>query len=234
VGGHFLGRSVEPLFAGRELKRSILLRDPASHLVSYYNFRMMRYLSEGRHPYSFALAYSATQRNFITHYILRNFLELPWARLVRLSDEEKYDVVNAFLSTFWYVGDYRLCDDLIVSLAATLRVPARAARINTRGDWKRHVEWKTLELDDLSPAAVAQIRRENLLDQRLWETWQEARHDVAAVRPHALNGRSAQSFVSSEALRFVSQIGRRIQRRWAPIGGLPAPAAEGQQTAVPV
>jgi hypothetical protein len=106
VGGHFLGISVEPLFAGRELKRSILLRDPVSHFISYYNFRMMRYLSQGLHPYSFELAYRATQRNFITHYILRNFLELPWSRLARFSDDEKYDIVNAFLVTFWYVGNY--------------------------------------------------------------------------------------------------------------------------------
>src|SRR5688500_383983 len=41
VGGHFVGVSVEPLFAGRELKRSILLRDPVSHIISHYNFRMM-------------------------------------------------------------------------------------------------------------------------------------------------------------------------------------------------
>ena len=56
VGGHFLGISVEPLFAGCDLKRSMLLRDPVSHIISYYNFRMMRYLSEGLYPYSFELA----------------------------------------------------------------------------------------------------------------------------------------------------------------------------------
>ena len=63
----------------------------------------------------------ATQRNFITHYILRNFLELPWSRRARLSDDEKYDIVNAFLATFWYVGDYRLCDDLVAALADEAR-----------------------------------------------------------------------------------------------------------------
>ena len=84
-----------------------------SHSLSYYNFRMMRYLSRGFHPYSFDVAYGAMQRNFVTHYILRRFLELSWARVVLLSDEEKYDLVNAFLSKFWYVADYRQCNDLI-------------------------------------------------------------------------------------------------------------------------
>ena len=216
VGGHFIGISVEPLFAGRELKRSMLLRDPVSHIISYYNFRMMRYLSQGLHPYSFELAYRATQRNFITHYILRNFLELPWSRRARFSDDEKYDIVNAFLATFWYVGDYRLCDDLVAALAMKLGIPGRAAARNTRVEWQRRVRWKPLEVEDFSPDAIAQIRRENLLDQRLWETWHEARHDTTSVRPCALGGRSAPGFVSTEAMRFVNQIARRIQRRWRP------------------
>jgi len=231
VSGHFLGPSVEPLFAGHELKRSMLLRDPVSHTVSYYNFRMMRYLSEGLHPYSFALAYGAMQRNFITHYILRNFLELPWHRLASLSDEDKYDVVNAFIATFWFVGDYRLCDDLIAALAATLEIADRAAPTNTCAEWERRVSWKRLEADDLSCDAVAKIRRENLIDQRVWETWREARHDVALVRPRALAGRSASGFISSEATRFVNQIARRIQRRWGPVEVPAAPAIEGRWAA---
>jgi hypothetical protein len=204
----------------------MLLRDPVSHIISYYNFRMMRYLSVGLHPYSFALAYKARQRNFITHYILKNFLELPWWRLARLSDEEKYDIVNAFLATFWYVGDYRLCDELVAALGVELGIPGRATPANTRAEWERH-GWKTLEVNDLSVDTIAQIRRESLLDQRLWETWQEARHDTASVRPRALGGRSAPGLVTTEATRFVSQIVRRIQRRWGLFRGLQVPAAEG-------
>jgi hypothetical protein len=214
VGGHFLGISVESLFAGRELKRSILLRDPVEHLISYYNFRMMRYLSQGLHPYSFNLAYAAAQRNFITHYILRNFLELQWWRLARLSDDEKYDIVNAFLATFWYVGDYTFCDDHVAALAEALGISSPAAPKNAQADWERRVNWKSLTMDDFSADAISQIRRQNLLDQRLWETWHEARHDAASIRPRALSGRSPQGGITTEAMRFVSQIARRVQRRW--------------------
>jgi len=188
---------------------------------------MMRYLSRGLHPYSFELAYRATQRNFITHYILRNFLELPWSRRARFSDDEKYDIVNAFLATFWYVGDYRLCDDLVAALAMKLGIPGRAAPRNTRAERERRVRWRTLDVDDLSSDAIAQIRRENLLDQRLWETWHEARDNTTSVRPCALGGRSAPGFVSTEAMRFVSQIARRIQRRWGPFRGLSPRKIEG-------
>jgi hypothetical protein len=213
VGGHFLGRSVERSFAGREIRRCILLRDPVSHLVSYYNFRMMRYLSEGRSPYSFELAYSATQRNFITHYVLRNFLEMPWPRLVGLSDEEKYEIVNAFLATFWFVGDFKLCDELISALGPQLGIPHHAPRTNTQAEWERRVTWRPLEADDLPATALARIRQENRIDQRLWESWNEARHDTAWVRPKALGSAATPGFVATEALRLVSQIARRIERR---------------------
>jgi hypothetical protein len=228
VCGHVLGVSVERLFAGRELKRSLLLRDPVSHAVSYYNFRMMRYLSQGLHPYSFSLAYRATQRNFITHHILRNFLELPWHQLTRLSEDEKYGLVNAFLARFWFVGDYRLCSDLIAALAAPLGIPGRAHAINTCAEWERRVAWSRLEADDLPSDAVDRIRRENLLDQRLWETWREAGHDVGSVCPRALAGRNATGFITAEATRFVNQIARRVQRRWGPFTSLQVPTAEGR------
>jgi hypothetical protein len=230
ISGHHLGPSVEPLVAGRKVRRSILLRDPVSHAVSYYNFRMMRYLSEGLHPYSFALAYGAMQRNFIAHYILRNFLEVPWHRLARFSDNDKYDIVNAFLATFWFVGDYRLCDDLVAALAATLNIPDRAAPTNTCAEWERRVSWKRLGTDQLSCDAIAEIRRENLIDQKLWETWRDARHDAALVRPRALAGSGASS-LSTEAMRFVCQIARRIQRRWGPLEVPAVPAVEGHSAA---
>jgi hypothetical protein len=175
---------------------------------------MMRYLSAGLHPYSFERAYRATQRNFITHYILRNFLELPWSCLASLSDQEKYDIVSAFLTGFWYVADYSHCDDLITALSLELGTPGCAAPRNTRVELERRVKWRYLDVADLSSDVVAQIQRENLLDQRLWETWREARHNTADVCPRALEGRSAGAFVSTEATRLVNQLARRILRRW--------------------
>lgn len=237
VAGHFLGVSLDAYFAGRPIKRSILLRDPVGHALSYYNFRMMRYLSRGMYPYSFDVAYGAMRRNFITHYILRHFLELSWARVASLSDDEKYDLVNAFLSKFWYVADYRQCDDLIGAVGTTLGIAGSAKPKNTQAQWERHVRWKSLELGDLSPGTIARIENENLIDQRLWESWRNARHDVAQVRPRALGGPRATTFVTDEAVRFLNQIARRVQRRWGQVNGpeIPAtaPAAEGS-SAVPV
>jgi hypothetical protein len=227
VSGHFLGISIDPLFGSRQIKRSILLRDPVSHFVSYYNYRMTRYISEGLQPYAAELAYGAMQRNFITHYILRNFLELSWIEIASLSDHDKYELVNAFLSTFWFVGDYQLCDNLIAALGDRLGISTQATPCNTVAELVESVGWIPLTVDRLPPGVVDEIRAENRLDQKLWETWREARHETSAVVARPLEGRSS-SFLANETSRFLNQIQRRVQRRW---GDFEAPVPIGDPTA---
>ena len=217
VSGHHLGLSFDALFQGRLIKRSLLLRDPASHFVSYYNYRMTRYINEGLQPYAIDVAYGAMRRNFITHFILANFLELSWVQIASLSDQDKYDLANAFLSMFWFVGDYTLCDDLLSVLGDRLDISANAPLHNGLADLARGAGWNPLTLDLLPRSTVAKIQADNRIDQRLWETWREARHETGAVRPAALDS-GASSFLSTEALRFVHQIVRRLQRRWAHFG----------------
>ena len=225
VSGHFLGISIDPLFQRRLIKRSLLLRDPASHFVSYYNYRMTRYLSEGLQPYGVEVAYGAMQRNFITHYILRNFLELTWTQIVSFSDQDKYDLANAFLSTFWFVGDYQLCDDFIGALGGRLGILADARPHNCLTELARGACWTPLTLDLLPPDIVDGIRSDNMIDQKLWETWHDARHETSAVRPVALES-TASSFIGGEATRFVNQILRRVQRRWGGVE-IPVPVMHG-------
>lgn len=227
VSGHYLGISVDQLFERALIKRSLLLRDPASHFVSYYNYRMTRYISEGMQPYGVELAYGAMQRNFITHYVLRNFLELTWTQIASLSDEDKYDLVNAFLSTFWFVGDFRLCDDFLNTLGDRLGISANARPRNTLSKLAQGAGWTPLTLDLLPASILANIRSQNVIDQRLWETWHEARHDTAAVRPVALRS-GASSFIGAEALRLVNQIMRRMQRRWGSFEA-PIPVLQGDR-----
>jgi len=225
VSGHFLGLSIDTLFQHRLIKRSLLLRDPASHFVSYYNYRMTRYLSEGLQPYGVEVAYRAMQRNFVAHYILKNFLELTWTQIASLSDQDKYDLVNAFLSTFWFVGDYQLCDDLLGALGDRLGIVADARPHNCLNELARGAGWRPLTLDLLSADILHGIRSENMIDQKLWETWRDARHDAGAVRPVALESNKS-SFISSEAIRFVNQILRRMQRRWGSFD-VPVPVMHG-------
>ena len=201
------------------------MRDPVSHFVSHYNFRMMRYLSQGWQTYSIDIAYRARQRNFVTHYILRNFLEISWPRLLSLSAVEKYVAVNRFLSTFWFVGDYTRCNELVAALAPKLGVPTTAIPRNTCAEWQGRVRWKPLRVEDLTSRMIDQIRHENVLDQLLWETWRDVDQSRICVRPHDIYEQSLTGFVARESLRLVSQIRRRCHRGWMAPTEAPAPFA---------
>jgi len=122
-------------------------------------------------------------------------------------------LANAFLSMFWFVGDYTLCEDLLSVLADRLGISANARPHNALADLARGAGWTPLTLDLLPRQIVENIEAENRVDLRLWETWREAGHETGAVRPVALDS-GASSFLSNEAVRFVHQIARRLQRRW--------------------
>jgi len=219
IGGHYIGSSIERIFAGRQIRRSILLRDPVSQFISHYNFRMMRYLSQGLQAYSLEIAYHARPRNFLTHYILSNFLEISWPRLMSLSAQEKYVGVNRFLSTFWFVGDYSRCNDLIAALTLDLGVPSAAIARNTCAEWQHRVRWKPVNVEDLTPRMIDQIRQENALDQLLWETWRDVDQARISVLPHRMHDAPFKDLVAQESMRFVYQVRRRFHRSWRILAG---------------
>lgn len=223
VTGHWIARSLERRFDNREIRRTVLLRDPLSHAISYYNFRMMRYRAVGQGAYEFDVAYRAAARNPICHFLLHRYFEIPWLRLCAMSAEDKYDLLNRFFGGFWFTADYRRCDDLIVSLAEALGMPKKAVRKNTSTEWQRRVDWKPLTADDLSEAQRSRIIEDNILDQLLWENWREAGHDTARVSPRPLPRKAGNAFLTNEALRPWFQ----VQRRWKRATGAIPAADEG-------
>jgi hypothetical protein len=214
VGGHWVGRSIERSFPDRDIFRSILLRDPVSQFRSHYNFRMMRYLSQGLRPYSVDVAYRARRPDFLTHFILNTFAEIPWPRLVVMSSAEKYTQTNRFLSSFAFVGDHTRCDELIACLAGDLGIPERASLRNTSDQWLERVPWKPLGESDLSPSMIASIRRDNELDQILWETWRDAGDQKLEPALHEFAQEARTTRLTRHASRLVNQVRRRVDRRW--------------------
>ncbi|HML29335.1 MAG TPA: hypothetical protein PKE16_10940, partial [Hyphomicrobium sp.] len=113
VSGHFIGRSIEGNFKNRRIVRSIILREPESLMLSYYNYRMMRYITRGQRPYGFSLFLRATRQNFVTHFMLERWLELPWVELVRLSDEQKIERLDEAMSSIHHIAAIGEADTLI-------------------------------------------------------------------------------------------------------------------------
>jgi len=212
LSGHHLARSIERHFPDREFRRSVLLRDPLSFQVSYYNFKMMRYIASGGRPYSFPLYYRALQRDPMAHFLLSRWLEVSPARLLVMPVTEKWRILCEALAGFWFVADYRRCDDLIAAVADDLGVRAKAKRVNHEAAWASSVEWRPLAAEDLTDEQRRRIPLENPLDTALHATWAEAGHEAASVRPGA--GPAASDFLTHELARPLFEARRRLARGW--------------------
>ncbi|MBQ0818244.1 MAG: hypothetical protein KBT60_09780 [Methyloceanibacter sp.] len=214
VSGHWIGRSIEQYFDDRPIARSILLRDPVSQFVSHYNFRMIRYISQGLQPYSPDIAYHSRQRNYVTHCILRTFAEMSWPRLVSLSTAERYAEADRFLSECSFVGDHTRCDELIAQLAPDVGVPAKAETRNTSGQWLQCVEWTPLKMSDLSRSMIDSIKQDNMLDQLLWENWKDADNDRAQPSLRNFAEDPLAKRAATQSSRLFNQVRRRFHRGW--------------------
>ena len=212
LSGHHLARSIETHFPEREIRRSVLLRDPLSFQVSYYNFRMMRYIAAGGRPYSFALYYRALQRDPMAHFLLSRWLELSAPRIFLMPVAEKWRLLCDALSSFWFIADYRRCDDLIAAVAADLGVRATAKRVNHEAAWARSVAWRPLAAADLTEEQRRRIPLDNPLDAALHAIWAEAGHAAASVRPGPAP--AASDFRVHECARPVFEARRRLARGW--------------------
>ena len=216
VFGHNLGRSLEKFFPEREIRRVVLLRDPISLQLSLYNHRMMLHLTRGLGIYGFDLHLKALPRDFVAHRLLARWLEIPWPRLMAMTDRQKYSALNRELSRFWFVGSHTDCDRLIAALAPDLGVPAAARRRNTTGEWERRVLWRPLKAAELSPATREAILADHRLDRRLWESWYAAGFDPAGVDPRPLGHGGSGGFAAYETVRPIFAGICRYHRDWAP------------------
>jgi tetratricopeptide (TPR) repeat protein len=223
VTGHYLGRSLERRFAGREIRRTLLLRDPVGFHVSYYNHRMMFSLSRGGPTCDFDRHLRAQPRDLVPLLLLWYWLELPLRTLLVTGDARKYALLNENLAGFWFVGGYEDGDRLLAAVAADLGIPRAAARKNTTAEWRQRVVWRPLREEDLSDATRRAILAQNPIHNALWRDWRDAGFAAAAVAPPPLRtegsgalgwGRLGVSDLARAVLadRFIAPIWRRIGR----------------------
>ncbi|WP_319497084.1 hypothetical protein [uncultured Cohaesibacter sp.] len=183
VSGHWIGRSLEACFPGRPIRQSILLRDPLGFYLSYYNYRMKRYQSQGMQAFSFDLFYRTRPLNPVSSFILTRVLEIP-APLVRLmSSEEKLHRIHEGLRDFWFVGSYRDCDQLLAMIAREEGGSVDFASRNKNPH-------KAVTEATLTDGQVNRIMEENSLDQALYEHY-------------CMKGDSAVAFSPSDPLKAI-------------------------------
>lgn len=212
ISGHYVGRSLERMLSERTIKRSVLLRDPTSFMISYYNYRMMRYLSLGWKPYSFETHLRSLRSDPMSHFLLERWLEIPWPVLMLMSPEHKYRLLNEELRRFWYVADYRHCDELTAAMAVELGISTKPERLNTQEEWTKKVDWRPVTANDLSPSIRREITARTRLDRALWQSWSQARLNTTSIQPVPLEGCTRFTFPLAEMQRPVHQVARRYKR----------------------
>jgi hypothetical protein len=215
--GHFRGRSLEAYFAGREVRRAVLLRDPVSLQVSLYNFMMMSFLRWGQGTYSFELHLKTYSRNFVLHFLLHRWLEIPWPILLAMPDATKLELLQRHLSRFWFVGAHTDCERLSGALAPDLGVPPVPLPRNTQDEWHRFIDWRPLEAGKLPTATREAILARHPLDQALWETWRGAGFNARDVRQCTVRAIRNSGFVRHEVLRPAYKLARFYHRDLWPV-----------------
>lgn len=206
IGGHLFGQSIEALFPNREFVRSVILREPEKQILSWYNFRMMRYLSQGLHPFSFTLFVRSFPVDPVTHFLLERWLEMPWAKIASLTARQKAALLDASLSKFDRVVDISEADALCAWHCEDLGIPLTAERTNTSEQWASKTGWKPLTFNDLSDSERELLRRRFTVDRYLWRRW-ALKQDISFVP-------ATTSVIPREPLRVVYELRLRSARQF--------------------
>jgi hypothetical protein len=212
VSGHFLGKSIERLFPGRPIVRSVVLREPERFFLSLYNFRMMRYIAAGQSAYPFALFMRSLPVDPVSYFLLDTWLENSWMRIATLTAAQKAALLDEMLEGLDRVVDISEADDLIAWHSRDLGIPEQAARTNTGEEWSERTGWKPLKPSDLAPAERAALADRLNLDRYIWRRW-------ALKQRVAFESATVASFLRHELPRPVAQIRRRLARRLKPVSG---------------
>jgi hypothetical protein len=208
VAGHWFGMSIVRHFPGRLVKPSILLRDPLSHTISLYNYRMQRWMKDGAQSVPFGLWYASRPSNAISDFILQNFLELPWWRARRMSRRNRLEVLDEALRSFWFTGPYTSCGTLISHLAQDYGSSPDFATENV-------TNVRLISEQDLPPELRARILEESDLDGEIFARF----GSHVSVASHATDDRLR--ILRKDLGRPLAIMGYRIAR----LSAAPAPCS---------
>ncbi len=211
ISGHMFGQSIEKLFPDRQFIRTVILRNPEQQILSWYNYRMMRYMSEGLYPFSFSLFLRAFPTDPVAYYLLERWLEMPWIRIASLSAEQKVALLDQTLSQFDRVVDISKADELCAWHCQDLGIPLVPGRSNTSDEWVEKTGWKPIKHSDLSEHELQLLRGRFAIDRYLWRRW-ALKQDIKFERT------SPSEFIPRQSLRPLYQLRLRTARQFGPLG----------------
>jgi hypothetical protein len=167
VSGHSLSRSLAALFPGREVRESVLLRDPAGYLVSFWNYRWTRHETRGEPPPPPFRDWRRSQRRDpITRFLLHRYFGIGYPAIYAMSTRARFLFLENAFRRFHFVGGHRRVEEALAGISAELGVNG-FARAENVGAARR------LSPEALSESERAEIEAENPGDALLHARWKD-------------------------------------------------------------
>jgi len=193
VVGHDVGLDMTRLFPGKVTRFLTFLRDPATRLISAYNFEQFAFRTRrGKPSIPFERWYERQERDVMTKFLAKRVLTHRWSRAAcqlaryaqyatrRGTSEVILQAVVSSLEHFWFVGITERLD---------VTAPILARRLGVVGTFHRDlVAGRDFpKLVDLNERLEARIRADHQLDVSLYDRF---RRD-ADIRERALEAEVA-------------------------------------------
>jgi hypothetical protein len=163
--GHRLPQKAEEGFSGRTIREIGLLREPVSFKVSMYNFFQKNPVIYGVAGLSFEKWYARSKHNSVSRFYLKAYFGLNSASMRLMSQRRRFEFLSERFERFWFVGDYRNCDEVIGTVAADLDIASeKLGNANTAPK-------DGISIKDLGPSMRQRILDDNSLDRALYDAW---------------------------------------------------------------
>lgn len=150
-GHHLTSKSHLLVPEPRVVKYAGLLRDPASRMVSHYNFNVeLKWVRKGQEAPDWAWWYRGQKRNYVCRWIKETFLGLPFDE--SQPDEALFAEITGVLEGFWLLATLPHFDTFVTRLYADIGVPPPTPRrVNVAG----RAYPARVVLDDAISAAIS-------------------------------------------------------------------------------
>ena len=170
LSGHSLARSMARFFPGRELRESVLLRDPVGWHVSFYNYRLWRAADRGEPtPPPFEAWLRAQRRNPIARFLLMRYFEVGYPGIYRMSSRGRFVFLEAALAGFHFVGGHQRCDEAVAGISRDLGVDDAVEPHNVGGGRNVPGEVRAKDLPDALRLRIEAMHAVDALLHRRWK-----------------------------------------------------------------
>ncbi|HSM42759.1 MAG TPA: hypothetical protein VK862_18560 [Afifellaceae bacterium] len=208
IGGHALSRSVVKAFPDRPIRPCVLIRDPLSFAVSFYNHRNRQAADAGHGAIPVEVYIRSLPKNPMIRVIMTRYLGIGYPTILRYGSADRFRMVDETLAGFWFVGSWMHASELIGRLSQELDLPDQVKIRNAAtGD--------RLYPRDVPEAVARRYLRYNAADQALFERWGDVKW---SGRPEPVDVRlpsgDQMSYLANEITRVSMSRAIKIARPW--------------------